>query len=140
MERGAMGIDELFDLQAVGELATLHRTQGEESMRALLELFAAEAHRALVRMRVSAWMGDAAALLREAHRLKASSGSFGAKRLEAECLALERCARDGKPGAFRSVEQRVEQALSVLQFTREGIRSPRLFHKAGRCSNIEAAT
>jgi len=139
MER-QVPIDELFDLQAVGELATLHRTQGEEFMRGLLELFAADAHRALVRMRVSAWMGDAAALLREAHRLKGSSGSFGAKRLAAECFAHERCAREGELGELVGLEERIEHALSVLQFTRQCIRSARLFQKAAGCSNMEAAT
>jgi len=133
-------IEELFDLQAVGELVSIHRTHDDDFMRGLLELFAADAHRALLSMRVSAWMGDAAALLREAHRLKGSSGSFGATCLQAECLALERCAREGHPGSPLWLEERIEHALRVLQFTREGIRSPALFRKARRCSNMDAAT
>jgi HPt (histidine-containing phosphotransfer) domain-containing protein len=139
MSADSMRIEELFDLQAIAELASLQRTRGDDFMRGLLEQFAADAHRALVNMRVSAWMGDAAALLREAHRLKGSSGSFGATCLQAECLALERCAREGDLGSLVGLEERIEYAMRVLQFTREGIRSPTLFRKARACSNMDAA-
>jgi HPt (histidine-containing phosphotransfer) domain-containing protein len=132
-----MPIEELFDVETLGELATLHASQGEEFMRGLLELFAADAHRTLVAMRVSAWMGDAASLAREAHRLKGSSGSFGARRLEAECRVLERCAREGDLGGLLGLEEQVEQALGVLDAMREGIRHPELFRKARGCSNME---
>jgi len=134
-----MLIEDLFDVEALGELATVHASQGEEFMRGLLELFAADAHRTLVSMRVSAWMGDAVALAREAHRLKGSSGSFGARRLEAECRVLERCAREGDLGGLLGLEEQIEQALGVLRATREGIRHPELFRKPPGCCNMRQA-
>jgi|KBSMisStandDraft_5_1062788.scaffolds.fasta_scaffold12438_2 HPt (histidine-containing phosphotransfer) domain-containing protein len=134
-----MRIEELFDVEALGELATLHASQGEEFMRGLLELFAADAHRALLSMRVSAWMGDAVGLAREAHRLKGSSGSFGARRLEAECRVLERCAREGDLGGLIGLEEQIEHALRVLHATREGIRHAELFRKSHGCCNMQQA-
>ena len=136
-----MRIDELFDLEVIDEIVGLHATRsGDAPARELLELFAADAHRCLVRIRVSAWLGDAAALRSEAHRLKGTSGSVGAARLEMECAALERCAAEGDLGALLGLEERIEHAFSVLRETRDAIRSPALFPKARRCSNMEAAT
>ena len=136
-----MRIDELFDLEVVDEIVGLHATRsGDAPARELLELFAADAHRTLVRMRVSAWLGDAVSLRREAHRLKGTSGSVGATRLQTECIALEKCAGDGDLGDLVGLEERIEYAFCVLQETCEGIRSPTLYRKARRCSNMQAAT
>jgi len=135
-----MLIEELFDLQAIDEIARLYPERGNDQARRLLELFAADAHRALVSIRVSAWLGDAAALRREAHRLKGTSGSVGATRLQTECIALERCAGEGDLSGMLGLEERIEHAFFVLQETREGIRSFALFPKARRCSTMGAAT
>ena len=131
---------ELLDLEVIDDLASLYTTRGNEVARELLELFAADAHRCLVLIRVSAWLGDAATLRREAHRLKGTSGSVGAARLGMECAALERCAEEGDLGALLGLEERIEHAFSVLQETRDAIRSLALFPKARGCSNMGAAT
>lgn len=130
--------NDLLDLETLRELAALEGSQGQPYAAELLELFTAEARRALLRMRVSAWLGDAGALAREAHRLKGSSGSVGATRLQAECLALERCAREGDLGELVGLEERIEYALGVLQATREGIlQCESLFRDAGDWSTME---
>jgi HPt (histidine-containing phosphotransfer) domain-containing protein len=136
----ATRIEELLDLEVIDDLACLHTTRGNEAARELLELFAADAHRSLMRIRVSAWLDDATTLCREAHRLRGTSGSVGAARLEMECAALERCAGEGDLGALLGLEERIEHAFSVLRETCEAIRSPALFPKARRCSNMGAAT
>lgn len=130
----------LLDLETIRDLAEFDGGPGAPFAVELLEMFTADAHRALLRMRVSAWLGDAGALAREAHRLKGSSGSVGATRLQAECLALERCAREGNLGELVGLEERIEHALDVLQATREGIlQCDALFRKAKRCSTMERA-
>ena len=136
----AMRIEELFDLEIIDEIVWLHARRGDDAARELLELFAADAHRSLMRIRVSAWLGEADSLKREAHRLKGTSGSIGATRLQMECIALERCAGEGDLGELVGLEERIEHAFSVLKETRDGIRSSALFQKARRCSNMEPAT
>lgn len=135
-----MGSEGLLDLDTVRELAELDGQAGAPLALELLEAFAADARRTLLRMRVCAWLGDATTLAREAHRLKGSSGSVGAARLQAECLALERCARAGDLGELIGLEERIEHALDVLQATRQDmLRCETLFPKAGRCSTMQRA-
>ena len=135
-----MRIDELFDLEVIDEIVGLHAPRDGEAARELLVLFAAEAYRSLMRIRVSAWLGDALSLQREAHRLKGTSGSMGATRLQKECIALERCAGEGDLSDLLGLEERIEYAFCVLRETREGLRSPTLYRKARGCSNMQAAT
>ncbi|HEX6692066.1 MAG TPA: Hpt domain-containing protein [Burkholderiales bacterium] len=134
-----MRLEELFDLEAIDEIVGLYAPWDAAAARELLELFAADAHHSLVRIRVSAWLGDAASLRHEANRLKGASGSIGATRLETECIALERCA-EGDLGELVGLEERIEYAFSVLQETREALRNPALYRKARGCSNIQTAT
>lgn len=115
---GATPLEGLLDLETVRDLAECGGGGGTAFALELLEMFAAEARRALLRMRVCAWLGDTAALAREAHRLKGSSASMGAARLAAECVELERRAYED---CAEGLEARVEYALNVLEATREGI-------------------
>jgi HPt (histidine-containing phosphotransfer) domain-containing protein len=101
--------------------------------------FAADARRGLLRMRASAWLGDAESLQHEARRLKDASSSIGAERLQLECAALERCASEGSLDELVGLEERIEHAFSVLAETCEGIRSRSLFRKARACSNMGPA-
>jgi len=131
----AAPIEGLLDLCMVRDLAECGGDAGPAFVLELLKMFAAEARRALLRMRVCAWLGDMRALAREAHRLKGSSASMGAARLAAECAELERRARGERS---LGLEARVEHALGVLEATREGmLHCHCLFPYAGRCSNIE---
>ena len=103
-----------------------------------LLLFAADARRGLLRMRASAWLGDAGSLQDEARRLKDASSSIGAVRLQVECAALERCASEGSLDELVGLEERIEHAFSILEQTCEGIRTC-LFQKARACSNMGPA-
>jgi HPt (histidine-containing phosphotransfer) domain-containing protein len=108
-----MSPDELIDRAVVREIAEV----GDDATGTLrlLEGFAADARRTLSAMRDWALRGETAPLMHAAHRLKGSSGSVGAIGLAAECLALERCAREGRTAGLAG---RIETALGVLEQTR----------------------
>ena len=113
-----MPAPELLDLQIIHELVGVTADSGNTFMQQLLQSFAVDAHGALERMQQHARRGDSAALAREAHRLRGSSGTVGAVRLAGECLAIERSARAGSCGAL---ESSIERALDVLDATRNGM-------------------
>lgn len=99
------------------------------------ELFAAEARRKLLSMRVCAWLGDGAGLAAEAAELKLSSGALGAVCLQGVCTEIEQRARQGRAAGL---EGRVEYALRVLEATRVTMLESPLFSRAGPCSNMAA--
>jgi len=64
---------ELLDLEVIRELADVTADSGCTFLRSVLESFAADARGALRRMHGHARIGDATALAREAHRLRAAA-------------------------------------------------------------------
>lgn len=108
----------LVDALVVRDLAGITADSGEAFVLELLSVFAADARRALERMRGFARAGEAGLLAREAHRLKGSSGTMGAARLAGACLEIERRARGGSCGG---IESRIDDALGLLEATCGGI-------------------
>jgi len=104
-----MGNDKLIDLVKVRELAALPGG----GVGKLIEAFVADARRTLGQMHGLARKGQGGAVAYEAHRLIGSSVSLGAVRLAAECLALERSAREGK----KDLAPQIDLALAVLDST-----------------------
>jgi HPt (histidine-containing phosphotransfer) domain-containing protein len=115
--------DALLDFEVIRDLADVTADSGGAFLRGLLERFAAEACDTLERMQAYARCGDSASLAREAHRLKGSSGTVGAIRFAGECREIERSAR---AGVCTGMGTRIEQARSVLDATRSGLRT--FFH------------
>jgi len=105
----------LLDLDVIRDLSEVTSDSGPGFLRGVLERFAADARDCLERMRAHLRRGDAAALAREAHRLKGSSGTVGALRLASECRPIETSARAGE---CAGMEPKIEQARDVLDATR----------------------
>jgi HPt (histidine-containing phosphotransfer) domain-containing protein len=107
-------MDKLLDVEVVKELIGV-TAQDIAFIAELLRDYAADARQALERMDGYARQGDCAALAREAHRLKGSSGTVGALQLARECLAIEHAARGG---TSRGLESTIVHASAVLEATR----------------------
>lgn len=108
----------LLDTGIMRELMGTTADSGRTFMVDLMEMFVGDARTALERMRRHALANDAAALAREAHRLKGSSATVGAIRLAASCLAIELAARSG---VCAGLEAQIERALDILDATRVGL-------------------
>jgi len=115
--------EELLDLEVIRDLADVTADSGGAFLRGVLERFTAEAGNALERMDGYVRCGDSVSLAREAHRLKGSSGTVGARRLADECLQIERWAR---AGGCAGIEPTIERARGTLDETRSGLCS--FFH------------
>jgi HPt (histidine-containing phosphotransfer) domain-containing protein len=98
----------LLDLEQMRALAELD--DGAGYLRELFALFADDAQQALRHMSELLRRGDAQSLVREAHRLKGSSGSIGAAELSRCCLEIEYCAR-----GLRGTEVDLTQCISLAQ-------------------------
>jgi HPt (histidine-containing phosphotransfer) domain-containing protein len=109
---------ELLDFSVIRDLEEVTADSGPGFLRAVLERFTADALDGLDRMRRHARCGDTAALAREAHRLKGSSGTVGAILLAEECREIERSAR---AGLCTGMEPKIEQAHDALDATRVGL-------------------
>jgi HPt (histidine-containing phosphotransfer) domain-containing protein len=105
----------LLDLQVIQEIVGVTADSEGTFMVQLLQTFVSDAHDALARMQHHAHAGDSAALAREAHRLKGSSGTVGATQLAGECRAIEHTAR---AGSCAGLDSSIEQARQVLDATR----------------------
>lgn len=104
--------DPLVNVETVRELVAVEAKSGVPFVSGLLEAFVHDARASLERMRACARAGESEGLVREAHRLKGTSGSVGAARLSGECRDIERTAREGHCAAL---EARIDAALHVLQ-------------------------
>jgi HPt (histidine-containing phosphotransfer) domain-containing protein len=111
-------MDTLLDTGVMRELMGTTADSGRTFMMDLMEMFVGDARTALERMRRHVLSNDAAALAREAHRLKGSSATVGAIRLAASCLAIERCAKNG---ICAGLETNIDGALDILDATRIGL-------------------
>ena len=105
----------LLDLQLMQELTGATADSGSDFMAQLAQIFVSDARTTLARMQQYAQAGDAAALAREAHRLKGSSATVGAARLAGECSAIERAAR---AGGGKELASSIERARLLLDATR----------------------
>lgn len=111
-------MDTLLDTGVMRELMGTTADSGRTFMMDLMEMFVGDARTALERMRRHVLSNDAAALAREAHRLKGSSATVGAIRLAASCLAIERSAKNG---ICAGLETNIDGALDILDATRIGL-------------------
>jgi HPt (histidine-containing phosphotransfer) domain-containing protein len=113
---------ELIDVEMLRNTVALWGSDGPQHLQALVEGFAADTRRALIRMREAASRRDATAVADEAHRLKGGSASLGATGLAAECVALESCAREGRnaelPGRIDRVGEVLEATLGLFRTLR----------------------
>jgi len=107
-------MEKLLDLEVVMDLIGV-TAEDAGFIADLMRSYAADARQALERMHGYARVGDCAALAREAHRLKGSSGTVGAAQLARECLEIERAARGG---TSRGLECNIGHAAAVLEATR----------------------
>jgi HPt (histidine-containing phosphotransfer) domain-containing protein len=110
--------DELLDFEVIRDLAAVTADSGDAFLRSVLERFAADAGGALERMQSLARAGDSVSLAREAHRLKGSSGTVGARLLAGECLEIERAAR---AGVCFVTPPMIAHACATLDATRCGL-------------------
>lgn len=87
---------------------------GPDGIGDLVDTFLSSAPATVEEMREAAEDGDMEALSSAAHKLKGEAGTFGARRLQAFCKALELEARDG--GVDDPVE-RVDAVEAVYEET-----------------------
>jgi HPt (histidine-containing phosphotransfer) domain-containing protein len=108
-----------LDEELLALLVDLRDASGARILPAMVEDFAGEARVSLARMRELASRNDRALLAREAHRLRGSGGSLGAREFAQDCLEIERRARDA---AGARLEDSVERAHGRLEVTMAALR------------------
>jgi HPt (histidine-containing phosphotransfer) domain-containing protein len=91
-------------------LDTLEQHIGAEVLPRMGEAFVGEARRRLATIEAALASADHAAIAASAHALKGSAGTFGARALEAEALALELAAKAGHADVL---EARVDALVAV---------------------------
>lgn len=91
-------------------LETLEQHIGPQVLPRMGAAFVGEARRRLTTIEAARASADHAAIAASAHALKGSAGTFGARALESEALALELAAKAGQADV---VEARVESLLAV---------------------------
>jgi HPt (histidine-containing phosphotransfer) domain-containing protein len=89
-------LDEGKPLLDESVLDTLEQHIGAEVLPRMGEAFVGEARRRLATIEAALASADHAAIAASAHALKGSAGTFGARVLEAEALALELAAKAGQ--------------------------------------------
>jgi HPt (histidine-containing phosphotransfer) domain-containing protein len=99
--------------ESYAKLATL-LGEGPDGIGDLVDTFVDTAPATVEEMRAAAEAGDLEALAKASHKLKGEAGTFGARRLQAVCKALELEARDG---AVDDPVARVEVAEEVFEAT-----------------------
>ena len=103
---------QVIDYAVLRGLLAVDANSGTAFILDLTEIFATDARRTLERMRACARTGDYLPLVREAHRLKGSSGTLGADALACLFVEIERCAR---AGSCAGMEARIDHALRLLE-------------------------
>lgn len=83
------GAEPVLDPAAIGEL----RAGGDEFFREIADLFCSETPAQIGRIGRALQSGELDAVRREAHSLKGSSLSMGARRISALCIAIEEAAK-----------------------------------------------
>ena len=101
---------QVIDYAVLRGLLAVDANSGTAFILDLTEIFATDARRTLERRR--ACTGDYLPLVREAHRLKGSSGTLGADALACLFVEIERCAR---AGSCAGMEARIDHALRLLE-------------------------
>lgn len=113
----------LLDLEQLRALADLESEAGAFGYVAgLYELFAGDARQTLKRMRELLRCGDARSLMREAHRLKGSSGSIGAAGFSRSCREIEFCARMAGADLDRWIDNAQSQLDETVSALRDYVR------------------
>lgn len=107
----------LVDEETFTKLANILGS-GPDGIDDLVDTFSQDGPETLDQMREAAQDGDMEALANASHKLKGEAGTFGARRLQALCKALELEARDGDVDAptkrIDEVEAVLEQTLAAL--------------------------
>jgi HPt (histidine-containing phosphotransfer) domain-containing protein len=114
------GHDGPLDEDLLALLADLRDASGTRILAGMYEDFDGDARASLARMRELASREEREALAREAHRLRGSGGSLGARGFAEDCLEIERRARDA--GGSR-LEASVEKAGRRLEATMGALRA-----------------
>jgi CheY-like chemotaxis protein len=91
-------------------LSTLEQHVGAEALSRMVEAFVAEAQGRLSAIEAAIGRADHPALAAAAHALKGSAGTFGARALQADALALELAAKAGQ-------SEGLAEAVSALLVT-----------------------
>lgn len=108
----------------IDETAALARVDGDADLLAeIIELFLQDAGLLLDEVRQAVAGGDAAQVMRTAHRLKGSAATLGAVRAADAALALETLGRTGHlagaPSALVELEETVAEAVRGLRAFRD---------------------
>lgn len=108
--------------QQLDEAVALSRVGGDfELLREVVGLFLDDYPQSLERIREAVLAGDQGNLERQAHSLKGSVSTFGAKEAFEAALSLEKQGRTGDLSAAAEGLSRLEQALSALKPELEAI-------------------
>jgi HPt (histidine-containing phosphotransfer) domain-containing protein len=109
---------ERFDAPVDREtLAGLRRLTSGESpalLGQMIDQFLADAAGRLAGMRAALSAKDPADVARQAHTLRGTSGSFGAKRLQSLCSVIEKTLDDGMPESVEALLALVEEELNCV--------------------------
>lgn len=112
----AMATAGLLDGEA---LAQLRRDTGPDAFKRLIASFAAEARSRQARLVAAANAGDRVAVEHEAHSLKSTSGTYGARKLAQIAAAIESAAKQDMLGRVErdisGLTQLTEQTLQALE-------------------------
>ena len=115
-------VEEQF--RQLDEAVALSRVGGDfELLREVVGLFLDDYPQALEKIREAVVAGDQANLERQAHSLKGSVSTFGAKEAFEAALALERQGRAGDLTSATDGLSRLEHALSALRPELEAIQT-----------------
>jgi signal transduction histidine kinase/CheY-like chemotaxis protein/HPt (histidine-containing phosphotransfer) domain-containing protein len=93
-----------------GALNTLEAMMYRDQFIELVVAYLDGAEQRLSRIETAAAQGDLAAVTREAHDLKSTSGSFGARRLQYLAEELESLCKAGKAGVVTTIIERIRSA------------------------------
>jgi CheY-like chemotaxis protein/HPt (histidine-containing phosphotransfer) domain-containing protein len=118
VSRGSAKLPEPLDAETLARLRDLRPDDPDGELAELAELFLESAPELVSHARRAFEESAASVLAREAHTLKSSSGTIGARRLEALCVGLERVARAGKigcaPGLLDAIDAEMHRVSAAL--------------------------
>jgi HPt (histidine-containing phosphotransfer) domain-containing protein len=102
-------------LEVVAELRELMGEMGIQPLQQLNEVFVRSAEKHISAMRSALTDGDAAALAREAHRLRGNSASLGAQRMTSVCALIEERSRAGDLAPVGNLLQHLDEELVMYE-------------------------
>jgi HPt (histidine-containing phosphotransfer) domain-containing protein len=104
-----------FDPQVLAGLGKMQRPGQPDIVQRIVELYLKNLPLSVAAVRAACDGGDSAALEAAAHKLKGSSGTLGARRVEELCSRLEAIGREGTVDGAAALADELEAAAKALE-------------------------